>query len=145
MSTLFQASAVAIGGRALLLTGPPGSGKSALALELIDRGATLIGDDGVLLEAAGTALLASPALATRGLIELRNLGLFTLPVAAAVPVALVLRFAADAPRHVEAAGRVDLLGHSVPELAIWPGLPAAARRAEMALERYGLSLTPSHG
>jgi serine kinase of HPr protein (carbohydrate metabolism regulator) len=145
MSALLQASAVAIGGRALLLTGPPGSGKSALALELIDRGATLIGDDGVLLEVAGTALLASPAPATRGLIELRNLGLFTVSVAAAVPVALVLRFAADAPRHVEAAGTVELMGHSVPELAIWPGQPAAARRAEMALERYGLPPAPSHG
>ncbi len=38
-SLVMQASAVAIAGRALLIEGPPGSGKSALALALIDRGA----------------------------------------------------------------------------------------------------------
>ena len=47
MSRLIQASCVAIGGRGLLILGAPGSGKSSLALALIDRGARLIGDDGV--------------------------------------------------------------------------------------------------
>ena len=143
MALHLQASAVAIAGRALLLTGAPGVGKSALALELIDRGAALIGDDGVLLEAAGGQLLASPVAATRGLIELRNLGLFTLPVAERVPVALVLEFSSEAPRHVDAADLIELAGHKLPRLMIWPGLPAAARRAEMALARYGLPPTPS--
>ena len=45
--TRFQASCVAVGGRGLLIAGPPGSGKSTLALKLIDRAATLVGDDGV--------------------------------------------------------------------------------------------------
>ena len=135
----YQASAVAIGGRALLLAGPPGCGKSALALALIDRGATLIGDDGVLLRAGPGGLVADPPPATRGLIELRNLGLFTLPVASAVPVALVLRFAADAPRYIEAAEGIDLGGHRVPLVRIWPAMPAAALRAEMALARFGLA------
>src|SRR3546814_11755709 len=48
-SSVIQGSAVAIGGRAVLIIGPPGSGKTSLALALIDRGATLIGDDGVAL------------------------------------------------------------------------------------------------
>ncbi len=46
---IHQASCVAIGERALLIEGLPGSGKSSLALALIDRGATLVGDDGVVL------------------------------------------------------------------------------------------------
>ena len=50
---LFQASAVAINGRALLIEGEPGAGKSSLALALIDRGAQLIGDDGVALRRVG--------------------------------------------------------------------------------------------
>jgi hypothetical protein len=145
MSGLFQATAVAIAGRALLLTGAPGTGKSALALELIDRGAQLIGDDGVLLHQAGAQLLASPPPTTRGLIELRNLGLFALPVAEQVPVALALHFTHDAPRHVEAPDSLALHGCQVPLLAVWPGLPAAARRAEMALARYGLPAVPAGG
>ena len=55
-----QASAVVIGGRALLIEGPPGSGKSSLTLALIDRGAGLIGDDAVTLMREGAALIASP-------------------------------------------------------------------------------------
>ncbi|MFM5886059.1 MAG: HPr kinase/phosphorylase, partial [Novosphingobium sp.] len=51
MSVLHQATAVAIGGRGVLIEGAPGSGKSSLALALIDRGAALIGDDGVALAA----------------------------------------------------------------------------------------------
>ncbi|HQA17982.1 MAG TPA: serine kinase, partial [Novosphingobium sp.] len=47
MSLVHQATCVAIKGRALLIEGPPGSGKSSMALALIDRGAALIGDDGV--------------------------------------------------------------------------------------------------
>ncbi|HEY6868656.1 MAG TPA: HPr kinase/phosphatase C-terminal domain-containing protein, partial [Novosphingobium sp.] len=85
---LYQATCVAIGGRAVLITGEPGSGKSSLALALIDRGALLVGDDGVALAARAGRLLASPAPATTGLIEVRNVGLLTRPVARGVPVAL---------------------------------------------------------
>ncbi|MFZ5795407.1 MAG: HPr kinase/phosphorylase, partial [Pseudomonadota bacterium] len=44
------ATAVAIGSHAVLLMGPSGSGKSDLALRLIDRGANLISDDYTILE-----------------------------------------------------------------------------------------------
>ena len=46
-ATLANVSCVAIGGRGVLIEGAPGSGKSSLALALIDRGAALVGDDGV--------------------------------------------------------------------------------------------------
>ena len=76
-----QASCVAIGGRGLLIDGPPGSGKSSLALALIDRGATLVGDDGVLLELRGGRLWALPPPNIAGLLEIRNVGLAMLPEA----------------------------------------------------------------
>ena len=134
---LRQSTGVAIGGRALLIEGPPGSGKSSLALSLIDRGATLIGDDGVSLELRDGALWAAPAPATRGLIELRGVGIPTMPVTEA-PVALILELEREAPRFVETAARLDLLGAAIPHLTFDPNNPAAAIRAEHALALHGL-------
>ncbi len=139
---LRQSTAVSIGGRALLIEGPPGSGKSSLALALIDRGAVLIGDDGIALEARPGALWALPAPATAGLIELRNVGIVALPAGEA-PTALVLQLDCDAPRYVERATPIDLAGTDVPALAFDPRGPAAAVRAEYALALHGLEFWPS--
>lgn len=133
-----QASCVAIGGRALLIEGPSGSGKSSLAQALIDRGALLIGDDGLLLEARNSRLLAYPHPNTRGLLEVRNVGLLTFPVCGEAPVALTIRLDESAPRFTEAAGQITLAGITVPMLRLWPGSPVLHLRAELALARFGL-------
>ena len=78
---LLQATCVAIDGRGVLIRGAPGSGKSSLALALIDRGAVLVGDDGVELSPQGEQLHASPPPNTAGLLEVRNVGLIKLPAA----------------------------------------------------------------
>ena len=62
-------TAVAIDGRALLIAGEPGLGKSSLALMLIDRGATLIGDDGIRIVEENGHPHAHPPMTTEGLIE----------------------------------------------------------------------------
>lgn len=140
-SEVRQATAVAIGGRhglrAVLIEGPPGSGKSSLALALVDRGAELIGDDGVTLEWREGRVWAAPPPNTAGLIEVRNVGIVSLPTRQA-PVALVLRLDAAAPRHVEAADRLDLLGQVVPLLALHPEAWPLPLRAEWALMQHGL-------
>lgn len=133
-----QAGAVAIEGRAVLIEGAPGAGKSSLALALIDRGAVLIGDDGVLLEAVGGRLLASPHPRIAGLIEVRNVGLVTMPTVARVPVALVLRLDPAAPRHVAAAEQAERAGVTMPLLTLWPDSPVLALRAEIALRVHGV-------
>lgn len=131
-----QASCVSIGGRGVLIEGPPGSGKSSLALALIDRGATLVGDDGVLLEVRGGRLWALPPPEIAGLIEIRNVGLATLPAEPA-PVALVLRLDPAAERLPESAERLLLAGIEVPLLRLWPDTSALALRAEWALTLHG--------
>ncbi|PEQ13290.1 serine kinase [Novosphingobium sp. PC22D] len=135
-----QSTCVAIGARAVLLEGAPGSGKSSLALALIDRGATLVGDDGVGLEVADGLLLASPHPATEGLIEVRNLGLLRMPAARSVPVCLVCTLEANAPRFVEHAGDVAIGGLRIPHLTLSPDSPVSAIKVELALERYGLGV-----
>ena len=139
---LRQSTSVAIGRRAVLIEGPPGAGKSSLALALIDRGATLIGDDGVALEEREGTLWALPAPATAGLIELRNVGLVTLPTSSA-PISLVLDLREDAPRFVETAGTIEIAAHSIPSLAFDPRGPAAVR-AEYALALHGLAVQAPH-
>ena len=120
----------------MLIEGPPGSGKSSLALALIDRGAALVGDDGVLLEVREGRLWALPPPNIAGLLEIRNVGLAILPAEPA-PVALVLRLDPDAPRQPESAERVVLAGASVPLLRLWPDTPALPLRAEWALTLHG--------
>lgn len=86
-----HASAVALDGRGLLILGPAGAGKSALALELIALGAGLIADDLVRLAEVDGALTAAPVDdGATGLIEARGIGLLRLSTAGAAPVRLVM-------------------------------------------------------
>jgi serine kinase of HPr protein (carbohydrate metabolism regulator) len=139
VSLLRAASCVAIGSRAVLIEGPSGSGKSSLALALIDRGAVLIGDDGVRLEARGDRLHAFPPPNIAGLIEVRNLGLLSFQTTADLPVALVLRLDPEAPRFLDAAEPAEIGGIALPMIRLWPDGPVLAQKAQLALERYGLT------
>ncbi|MEO6041041.1 MAG: HPr kinase/phosphatase C-terminal domain-containing protein [Croceibacterium sp.] len=136
--TLHQASCVAIGGRGVLIEGPPGCGKSSLALALIDRGAALIGDDGVELEARAGWLWALPPPNIAGLLEVRNVGLVRYPATSA-PLALAVRLDPQAPRYPETIELQALLGRQLPLVRLWPGSPVLALRVEHALARHGLS------
>lgn len=141
MSRLVQASCVAVNGHAILIFGPPGSGKSSLALALMDRGAVLIGDDGVIITAREGRLHASPPPHIAGLIEVRNVGLLTRPVASSAPLALALRLDPAAVRLPDGPEHAAFEGIDLPCIALWPDSPVLALRAEAALERWGLSFT----
>lgn len=129
-STTVHASAVLVGARAALIRGPSGSGKSRLALELIAAARTgllpfarLVADDRVHLEAAGDRLLARPAEALAGLIEVHGAGLLRLAYEASAVVGFVVDLAAaDAARLPDAAGRkAEIEGVWLPRLAVASG------------------------
>lgn len=88
-----HATAVAIDGLAVLLRGRSGTGKSDLALRLVDGGARLISDDRVRILRVGGALLVRPPAALpeelEYRIEVRGLGIFAVPGAPEAPLALV--------------------------------------------------------
>lgn len=138
-----QATCVAVKGRGILIEGSPGSGKSSLALVLIDRGARLVGDDSLMLEACDGRLIAHPHPRTQGLIEVRNLGLLGQDICEHVPVALVLVLDAQAPRFIESSESCERFGIPLPLVRLWPGSPVQHIKAELALERFGLPLSIS--
>ena len=131
--TTVHASAVLVGARAVLIRGPSASGKSRLALELIEAArvgslpfARLVADDRVYLEAANGRLLARPAEALAGLIEVRGAGLLRVVYEPAAVVGFVVDLAAlDAIRLPEADQRkTEIYGIVLPRLAVAAGAAA---------------------
>ncbi|WP_277998350.1 HPr kinase/phosphorylase [Sphingomonas liriopis] len=115
-SEMLHATSVAIDGRAVLLEGVSGVGKSDLALRLIDRGGVLVSDDRTLVVRQGDILVARAPDAIRGRIELRGLGIVVMPHVEDVPVALIVRLGGEPQRMPERRQR-RLAGIAVPELA----------------------------
>lgn len=85
-----HASCVALAGRAALIVGRSGSGKSALALQLMALGAELVADDVTELRRLPEALSASAPPALIGLVEARGMGLLAAEHARSALVALVV-------------------------------------------------------
>ena len=135
---LLHASCAARGAEAVLLLGPPGSGKSDLALRLIQGGWALVADDQCVLRVEGETLRAEAPEALRGMLEVRGLGVFAgLPVAA--PGA-VLRLAVRlvppgaVPRLPSPSSwRCAAGGASLPAVALDAG-PSAPAKVALALD-----------
>jgi serine kinase of HPr protein (carbohydrate metabolism regulator) len=134
---LFHASSVARGAEAVLLLGPPGSGKSDLALRLIRDGWALVADDQCVLRSEGGTLRAEAPAALRGMLEVRGLGVFTgLPVAgtdAALRLAVRLVPPEGVSRLPSPAVWRGVAGASLPEVALDPG-PSAPAKVALALD-----------
>ena len=129
-SMTIHASAVLVGPRAVLIRGPAGSGKSRLALELIAaarsghlRFARLVGDDRVQLETCNGRLLVRPAERLAGMIEVRGLGLRSVPFEPVAVVGLCVDLAAaDAARLPPGAAQTAVIdGVGLPRLPVAAG------------------------
>ena len=135
--TLLHASCVAIGGRAVLITGDSGSGKSDLALRLIDRGAVLVSDDQVELSVENKRLIAAAPTTIAGQIEVRGLGIVAMPHHSPMPVSLLIELGAPLERMPEPREQ-SLCGVAVPAIALDPFEASAPIKAELALSEWGL-------
>lgn len=93
-----HATAVSIGGVGVIITGPSGSGKSDLAIRLIDRGAVLIADDYVCIEPSAIGpILRCPENIT-GKIELRGVGIIERPFAQGIVAQMHIALGAEGER-----------------------------------------------
>jgi len=92
----------------VLLRGAPGSGKSDLALRLIDDGAGLVADDYTELDAVDGQLFATVPQAIQGLLEVRGVGIVHLGCVPRVPVAAIFDLVAlsDIERLPEAKSEI---------------------------------------
>jgi HPr kinase/phosphorylase len=144
-SLLVHATAVAIDGRAVLLRGPPGCGKSDLALRLIDGGARLIADDqALLLRREGHILVRAPA-TIAGLIEVRGVGILGLDPLDEVRLALVVDLVAAAQIERLPEPRFEtILGLAIPLLALAPFEASAAAKLSLALRTLATPEQTTH-
>jgi HPr kinase/phosphorylase len=134
MATI-HASAVGIKGQGLLILGPSGSGKSALALTLMAAGAGLVADDRVILRVEGDHLMAECPPALAGRIEARGIGILRAEPAGPVPITQVVDLGQAETHRLPPCRRITLLGLARP-LVLGPWTPHLAP-ALMQLMRGG--------
>jgi HPr kinase/phosphorylase len=131
---LVHATAVAIAGSAVLLRGPSGSGKSDLALRLIDAGARLIADDQIEIWRDGEALLVRARASIAGLIEARGVGILKVDALPMARLALIADLVA--PQHVERLPEPcseTIFSLAIPLVAIAPFEASAPVKLRLAL------------
>lgn len=133
MAEMVHASAVAIDGYGVLLLGPSGSGKSDLALRLIDRGAMLISDDIVVVETRDGLPVLTPAPNITGKIEVRGVGICAMGFTMSAPLRLVVVCAEHYPRMPEEAPTTDIAGFLVPVMKLNPFEQSSTIKLELAL------------
>ena len=133
MQKMIHGTAISIDGHAVLIIGESGSGKSDLALRLIDRGAILISDDIVFLETHDNAPMLTVAPNIAGKIEVRGVGIFNVDFIDSAPLRLVVEFV-DAPdRLPDENPRATIGDYFVPVSKLNPFEQSSAIKVEYAL------------
>lgn len=133
-----HATTVVIGDIGVLLRGPSGSGKSDLALRLIEAGARLVADDQTILKCCDGRLEARAPASLQNKIEVRNLGVVTLPAGSVAPVGVLglvvdLVDSPDKLDRMPVSETVDLGGIAVRRVRLWPFEASAAAKVRLAI------------
>lgn len=129
-----HASCVAIGAHGVLLLGDSSAGKSDLAIRLIDRGAVLVADDQVELSQKGDMICASAPASISGLIELRGVGILTMPSTVSIPLLLAVQLAKkEWIERLPEPEPYHCFGIEIPQFRLWSFEPSAAVKVEMAV------------
>lgn len=150
-----HATALALGGKAVLIRGPSGAGKSDLALRCISAPrlphlpsrAELVADDQVEIRRMGNGIEVSAPPAIAGKLEVRGLGVLDLPYRASARLVLVVDLVApdDVPRYPLEEITTIFLGQAVPTLRLTPFEASAPAKVMLAVAAARDVLSPPRG
>ncbi|MBP6952104.1 MAG: HPr kinase/phosphatase C-terminal domain-containing protein [Alphaproteobacteria bacterium] len=125
---------VEINGKAVLISGKPGVGKSSLALQLIDRGALLITDDQTLINLTRDVLFVFAPPSLKGLMEVRGVGICTFPYQETAPLALCVDICDEKlPDRLPEPIFIEYYGVKVPCLKLIKNDPLGAIKVNLKL------------
>lgn len=124
---------VAVAGVGVLLRGPSGSGKSDLALRLIDGGALLVADDLVEIHTVGGIVTAQALMGWSGVLEVRGVGIVTVPNTPAIRLDLVVDLVSPgAIARLPEPAWCQIAGNTLPYLALAPFEASAPTKLRLA-------------
>ena len=130
---IVHATAIEIDGKGVLLRGPSGSGKSDLALRLLEAGGVLIGDDRIALSVRDDFVVARVPEIIAGKLEIRGLGIVQLPYQAETRVTLVASLVERGEvERLPQKRMVELIGQMVPAIQLNPFEESAVAKLKMA-------------
>jgi serine kinase of HPr protein (carbohydrate metabolism regulator) len=142
-SQTVHATTVALAGRAVLLRGAPGSGKSDLALRLVEEGAALVSDDQTRLSRRGAELWAAAPAPLKDMIEVRGIGIVRINALDEAPVALLIDLVGEAEmERLPEPQRESLLGVLLPRLKLNAAAASAPAKVRLALRLASLEGEP---
>jgi HPr kinase/phosphorylase len=137
-SETLHATCLSVQGRGILLCGPPGCGKSDLALRLITgHDARLVADDQVTVERRGSLLVGSAPKNLRGLFEVRGLGIVRMDYEHEAGLAMLFRLKSrqDIERMPDRPLRqFSILGIAIAETDLDPAASSAPQRLLLAMD-----------
>ena len=114
--TILHASAVSCDGRAVVFTGPSGSGKSGMALEMMALGGLLVSDDRTVATVDKDEVYVTAPAAIKGLIEARGVGILSAPAVGPVAVSLVVDMSMVETVRFPPERKTTILAQSLPLL-----------------------------
>ncbi|HLJ63468.1 MAG TPA: serine/threonine protein kinase [Stellaceae bacterium] len=133
--TLIHGTSIALDGRGVLLRGPSGSGKSDLALRLLESGARLVADDQTELTREGEGVIMSAPAPIAGRIEAWGLGIVEVPALGAAKLALVVDLVPrERLERLPEPQSCQILGAIFPLLALCPFDASASAKLKLAVK-----------
>lgn len=128
-----HATSVALEDNGVLIEGPSGSGKSDLALRLIDSGATLISDDLTFCQKRTKKIFLFSTKNIYGLIEVRGMGIITVPYIENIELKIIVNLTQNNVERLPRRKEKVLMGVRIPLIEINPKEASASAKIKLKI------------